>query len=268
MKLSNLFSRSLVTLALALSPAALAGCAFDAPDEFAQSEEYDVTSAKKPGRFEIFVGQDGQHYFHLLAANGEKVLVSEGYKSFAGASAGVESCKANGVEIEAFDLRQAVNGQYYFDLLAANGEVVAMSELYTTKSSATKAIATIAGIIKKTVEVGSAPLSKPIFWTFKGLDGKYYFHLRAKNGQIVLHSQAYKAKSSAKKAIDSVEANGTAAYNYEVREAVDGRHYFVLKAQNSKVIGMSQMYASKQGAERGVDAVVNLLAESGESIPQ
>jgi uncharacterized protein YegP (UPF0339 family) len=118
MTLSTFSARALLTLTLAFAPSVLAGCAVDASDELAQAEAYDVTAAKKAGRFELFVGQDGQHYFHLLAANGEKVLVSEGYTTVAAAKAGIDAVKANGVEVEAFDLRQAVNGQYYFDLLS------------------------------------------------------------------------------------------------------------------------------------------------------
>jgi len=267
MNLSTFATRALITLTLALAPAALTGCAVDTVD-YGQSDEYEVSAAKKAGRFELFVGQDGQHYFHLLAANGEKVLVSEGYTTKAAAQNGVTSCQVNGVDANAFDLQQAKNGEWYFNLLSGNGEVIATSELYTTKSNATKAIKTIAGIITKTAEVGAAPVAKPIFWTFRGIDGKYYFHLRAKNGQIVLQSQSYTTKASAKKGIDAVEANGVTESNFEVRDAADGRAYFVLVAQNGKVIGKSQMYGTKQGAERGIDAVVNLLVEAGESLPQ
>lgn len=262
----RIVSRAFVTLSLLVAPAALTGCAADTVD-YGQSDEYEVTAAKKAGRFELFVGQDGQHYFHLLAANGEKVLVSEGYASKAAAQSGVKACQANGVDANAFDLQQAKNGEWYFDLLADNGEVVATSELYSTKSNATKAINTIAGIIKKTLEVGSAPVSKPVFWTFQGLDGKYYFHLRAKNGQIVLQSQSYTTKASAKKGIDSVSVNGAVEENFEVREAADGRSYFVLRAKNGQVIGKSQMYATKQAAEKGIDAVATLLATE-ENLPK
>ena len=30
-------------------------------------------------KFEMFKGADGQHYFHLKGANGEKIAQSEGY---------------------------------------------------------------------------------------------------------------------------------------------------------------------------------------------
>lgn len=47
------------------------------------------------GQFEIFTATDGQYYFRLLAANGEKILRSEGYVSKSGCENGVQSVKEN-----------------------------------------------------------------------------------------------------------------------------------------------------------------------------
>ena len=264
MTLTNLVARSFITLVLAVSPAALTGCAVDSSDSI-QSEEQEV-GAKSAGRFELFVGQDAQHYFHLLAKNGAKVLVSEGYAKRQGAEAGVKACQKNGVDANNYDLRQAKNGQYYFDLLGGNGEIIGTSELYVTKSNAVKAINAVVTVVKASVDLANAPTEKPAFASFKGLDGKFYFHLRAKNGEIVLQSQGYAKKSSADAGIASVDSNGQSESNFELREAVDGRQYFVLLANNGKVIGLSQMYASKQGAQRGIESIVKLLTE--ESLPQ
>jgi uncharacterized protein YegP (UPF0339 family) len=49
---------------------------------------------------------------------------------------------------------------------------------------------------------------------------------------------------------------------YEVRAAADGNSYFVLKAANGAVIGRSEMYVSKSGAETGILAVQRLVGES------
>jgi uncharacterized protein YegP (UPF0339 family) len=248
--------RCLMALSLfATAPSVLVGCDPDA--DYAETVEQDAT--QKSGRFEIFVGQDGQHYFHLLAGNGENVLRSEGYVSWSGAEKGIDSVQKNGVDVNNFDLLQAKNGQYYFNLLAQNGEIIGTSELYTTKSSATKAIGTVSGIIAKTVEIGAATTDDPRFRVFLGLNKKYYFHLRAKNGEIVLQSQGYKSHSSAQKGVESVRANGVDAARYEVLEAANGQHYFVLKAKNGKVIGVGETYSSKWAAEQGVETVVALL---------
>jgi uncharacterized protein YegP (UPF0339 family) len=251
-------ARSLMTLALVVAPAAITGCAVDGT-EYGQTEDEATAKAQKAGRFELFEGQDGQKYFHLLAANGEKVLASEGYSSWSAAASGIASVQKNGVDANAFDLREAKNGQYYFNLLAANGEVIGTSELYASKSNATRAIGTVSAIIAKTVEMGNAPTGAPLFRSFKGLDGKYRFNLRAKNGQIVLQSQGYTTKASADNGVASVQQNGQSASNYQILEAVNGEFYFVLRAANKQIIGVSETYVSRSGAESAVTSVVNLI---------
>src|SRR5512140_3001530 len=86
------------------------GCAVDATDHQAASEE-DVTV--KSGKFETFVGQDGQHYFHLIAANGEKVLGSEGYTSLESAQEGVAAAIHYGTATAGYELRTAQSGEFY-----------------------------------------------------------------------------------------------------------------------------------------------------------
>jgi uncharacterized protein YegP (UPF0339 family) len=42
-----------------------------------------------------------------------------------------------------FVIEKSSNGQYKFDLKAGNGEIIASSELYTTKASAQNGIASV-----------------------------------------------------------------------------------------------------------------------------
>lgn len=212
------------------------------------------------GRFETFVGKDGQYYFHLLAGNGQKVLASEGYATKAGAEAGIASVKANGVNEGRYLSREASNGQHYFLLTAANGSIIGMSELYVSAANAARGQASVIKVITNTVAQGDAqPLSAAKIETFKGLDAKYYFHVKALNGEIVLQSQAYASKSGATSGIASVQTNGISASRYTVLPAADGKFYFVLKAANGQVIGLSEMYATKSNAERAVESIVALF---------
>jgi len=43
------------------------------------------------------------------------------------------------------------------------------------------------------------------FEIFVGADGKYYFHLKAENGQIIAASQGYTSKQSAENGIESIQ---------------------------------------------------------------
>jgi uncharacterized protein YegP (UPF0339 family) len=53
----------------------------------------------------------------------------------------------------------------------------------------------------------------------------------------------------------SVKKNASDKKNFERKDSKDGSHYFVLKAANSKVIGKSQMYTTKESMENGIESV-------------
>lgn len=85
------------------------------------------------GRFELFEGTDGQHYFHLKAANGEVILASEGYKRRRSAEKGITAVRRNAPLPERYRRETAGNGRHYFTLLARNHRVIGVSELYSSK---------------------------------------------------------------------------------------------------------------------------------------
>lgn len=89
----------------------------------------------------------------------------------------------------------------------------------------------------------------------KARNGKFFFHLLAPNGEIILASQMYASKVTAKKGIASVQANAADADRYEEKTNKAGEHYFVLKAKNQQVIGTSEGYAATTGMKNGVKSV-------------
>ena len=88
-------------------------------------------------------------------------------------------------------------------------------------------------------------------------DGQYKFVLKAGNGEPVLTSELYKAKASALNGIESVQKNCSDDSRYERLVAKNGKPYFNLKAANHQVIGTSQLYASEQSREKGIESVKN-----------
>jgi len=94
-------------------------------------------------KFQIYKGQDEQLYFRLRASNGEVILVSEGYVSESGCRNGVDSVKENAVKDERYQRNVAGDGQFYFLLLAANGEVIGNSEMYSSEAVRDQGIAAV-----------------------------------------------------------------------------------------------------------------------------
>ena len=86
---------------------------------------------------------------------------------------------------------------------------------------------------------------------------KYYFRLKAANGEIILTSQAYVDKANCEKGVASVQANSGMREKFVENVANDGKLFFNLVAANGQVIGTSQMYAAKDGMNKGIESVMS-----------
>ena len=99
-----------------------------------------------------------------------------------------------------------------FNLKANNGEIIAVSEVYTTKSACLNGIesvrknAPIAPVEDQTVE-GFAAETNPKFEVYVDKAGEFRFRLKARNGEIIAASEGYKAKASCPNGIESVKKN-------------------------------------------------------------
>lgn len=91
---------------------------------------------------------------------------------------------------------------------------------------------------------------------------KFYFRLKAKNGQVILSSQGYANKAGAKKGVESVMKNCVNDDLYDRKEAKNGKFHFNLIAGNKQIIGSSQMYASKATMENGIKSVKNVAPQA------
>lgn len=86
-------------------------------------------------------------------------------------------------------------------------------------------------------------------------DGQFRFVLKAGNSETILTSELYKTKASAQNGIASVQKNCSQDSLYEKKEAANGKFHFNLMAANHQVIGSSQMYASTQSRDNGIESV-------------
>ena len=93
-------------------------------------------------------------------------------------------------------------------------------------------------------------------------NSKFYFRLKAKNGQVILSSQGYANKAGAKNGIQSVQKNCGDDNCFERKEAKNGKFHFNLLSTNKQIIGSSQMYASKATMENGIKSVKNVAPQA------
>ena len=103
-----------------------------------------------------------------------------------------------------------------FNLKATNGEVIATSEVYKTKTSCKKGIesvkknAVVAAIEDQTKE-GFAKEKNPKFEIYKDKAGEFRFRLKAKNGEIIATGEGYKTMKSCTNGIASIKKNAPEA---------------------------------------------------------
>jgi uncharacterized protein len=100
-----------------------------------------------------------------------------------------------------FLISRSTDEQFYFNLLAGNGERILTSELYAAKQSAHTGIA-------------SVKMNAPIDQQYdRRIDtqGKPYFVLKAKNGEIIGKSESYSSTAATEKGIQSVKTNAPSA---------------------------------------------------------
>lgn len=86
--------------------------------------------------------------------------------------------------------------------------------------------------------------------------GEYRFRLKAGNGQIILASQGYSSKAGCINGIESVQENAHNTERFDLTQSESWKWHFNLKAGNGQVIGSSQMYEDKSGAENGIESVI------------
>ncbi|WP_026878984.1 YegP family protein [Ignatzschineria larvae DSM 13226] len=100
------------------------------------------------------------------------------------------------------------------------------------------------------------------FEIFLAKNDKFYFRLKAGNGEIILSSQGYATKTSCKKGIASVQKNSVDPNRYEKKSSDTGKFSFNLKATNGQVVGSSQSYKSESGCDNGIKSVTKNAADA------
>ena len=129
--------------------------------------EMPATAKETEGVFEIILDSVDKFRFHLKAANGEIIAVSQSYGAKESAINGIDSIKTNApiakiadlttaegampkpkhakgiVQETVFEIQTNAPDKWRFHLKAANGEIIAVSQSYQTKESAEAGIASV-----------------------------------------------------------------------------------------------------------------------------
>jgi uncharacterized protein YegP (UPF0339 family) len=94
-------------------------------------------------KFEVYNDKKGEFRFRLKAENGKNIIASEGYKTKAACLNGIESVRKNSQDDSKFERLESEGGKVYFNLKAANGQVVGTSQMYASSETMETGIASV-----------------------------------------------------------------------------------------------------------------------------
>jgi len=96
-----------------------------------------------------------------------------------------------------FVISKRKNGEFQFNLVAGNGEIILTSEGYASKPSCMNGV--------KSVMKNAAEVKR--FESKVAKNGKFHFNLKASNGQVIGSSEMYDSQSTCENGIESVKKN-------------------------------------------------------------
>ena len=114
-----------------------------------------------------------------------------------------------------FTLKQGKSG-FSFNLTAKNNEIIATSQVYTTKAACLKGIDSVksnapVAPVEDQTEADFQAQANPKYEVYRDRAGEYRFHLKAANGRIIAASEGYADKEECLNGLGAVKANAPAA---------------------------------------------------------
>lgn len=97
-----------------------------------------------------------------------------------------------------YELKLAKNGEFFFNLVAGNGQNILKSEMYKSRGAAENGIASV----QKNCGDDDRYECKA------SSNDKHYFVLKAANHQVIGQSQMYTSESGCDNGVESVKTNG------------------------------------------------------------
>ena len=227
--------------------------------------------------------EDDMYFFELHASNGEKLLSSEEYTTYAGALRGIETHKTNILNGN-FKITLSKKGDYIFKLLSGKNMLLCMGENYPTKTRCENAIRSAKRFAKtaiidenvqdyviKTPKEDSAELpplpdgynGKWIIACRDGMDGDklYYFELFANNGEKLLSSEEYTTYIGAVNGIQT-HKNNIKKGNFRISLTKRGDYIYKLLNGNGQLLCLGEHYKTKRRCANAVESVKRFAENS------
>ena len=111
-----------------------------------------------------------------------------------------------------FVIKRNEKGDVSFRLKAGNGEVIGVSETYSSENSCRNGIESVrknavAADLEDQTLANFETKKNPKWELYKDKKGEFRFRLKAGNGEIILVGEGYTTKAGCKHGIDSIKRN-------------------------------------------------------------
>lgn len=81
-------------------------------------------------------------------------------------------------------------------------------------------------------------------------------------GKVVVKSENYSQKASAKKGIESVKKNSQIDKRYILKESKNGKFFFNLKASNGQIVATSALFATEADRAKAIELLKSKAASA------
>lgn len=95
------------------------------------------------GSYVLNKSASNQYHFVLKASNNEVILTSQVYGTKAAAQTGIQSCRVNSPIDARYEKLTSTANQPYFNLKAANYEIIGTSQMYSSTAARDNGIASV-----------------------------------------------------------------------------------------------------------------------------
>ncbi len=216
------------------------------------------------------------YFFELHASNGEALLSSEEYTSYAGVLRGIETHKTN-IARDNFKITVSKKGDYIFKLMSGKNLLLCTGANYSTRMRCESAVASVKRFAEtavldeavqeqyvKTPKDDNAPLptlaegcvGKWVIETIQDDQGEkiYYFELFANNGEKLLSSEEYTTYIGAVNGIQTHKKN-IASGNFRITLTKRGDYIYKLLNGNGQLLCLGEHYKTKRMCQNAVESV-------------
>ncbi|MFK8105367.1 MAG: DUF1508 domain-containing protein, partial [Saprospiraceae bacterium] len=229
------------------------------------------------------------YFFNFLTDDGEPVLKSQGYQTKEACANGKDSVLKNASDDANYERKVDEEGNHFFNLKAANGQVIGTSVTFASEAELNSAVALMKTLRASKAAEGDPTATDPAatkatasskvsddyrplafyegkisgeengFDRFYDEEGNEHYFSYNLDKLVVLISEGYSSEASRDNGIASVTKNMSIEARYKRGQYSNGKHYFGIRAGNNQEVATSRWFDTAEDMEK----VISLLLSGG-----